>query len=103
MTQATKTRRVGRRRWSALVKFLTEKMLNVSSERVQMIAAQRLTDILILREQRDQIDLRRELRMLAKAQGEQPEPDEEPEESPEQKAAAFLQRMRDREGTYAGE
>lgn len=62
-----KTRRIGRKRWGALVRFLTDKMQNATSERVQMTAALRLADVLSLREQREQLELRRELRDAGKA------------------------------------
>lgn len=82
MTTTRKTRRVGRKRWSALVRFLTDKMQNAGSERVQMSAAMRLAEILILREQREQLELRRELRDAGKAV-DAPEAPGIPETSPD--------------------
>lgn len=78
----TRKRRTGRKRWSALVAFLTETMKSSQNERVRMAAAQRLADILILREQREQLELRRELREAGKAT-DAPESDGQPEGSPD--------------------
>lgn len=61
-----RTSRKGRKRWSELVKFLTATMKTASSERVRMQAAMRLADILTLREQREQLELRMAVRAAEK-------------------------------------
>jgi hypothetical protein len=59
MTQARKKqRRVGRRRWAELTRFLIHTMKTSGSERVRMAAATHLKDVLVLREQRELIELR---------------------------------------------
>lgn len=79
MTQPRK-RRIGRKQWGPLIKYLTETMRTSGSERVRMAAALRLADVLTLREQREQLEMRRELRLLAKA-------GDEPEDTPGNEAA----------------
>jgi hypothetical protein len=80
------------------VRFLTETMNTSQNERMRMTAAQRLTDILILREQREQLELRRELREAGKAV-DAPEGDGQPEGSPDAPASVqetaeqFLERI----------
>jgi hypothetical protein len=63
-----------------------------------MAAAQRLTDILILREQREQLELRRELRDAGKAvdtsdDSGQPETSPDVPESAEESVEDFLKRI----------
>lgn len=94
MTQPRKPR-IGRKRWGPLIRYLTETMQNARSERMRMQAALRLSDVLTLREQREQLELRRELRMLTKV-GEDPEETPEPvqvQESAEEAASRFLASM----------
>lgn len=59
--------RRGRKRWGDLCAFLTRTMKESGSERTRMQAAMRLADILTLREAREQLELRRELRDAGKA------------------------------------
>jgi hypothetical protein len=99
MTTQTRKRRTGRKRWGDLVRFLTETMKSSQNERVRMAAAQRLTDILILREQREQLEIRRELRETGKTldapQGSgQPTAPPETQDSAEESVDAFLARIR---------
>ena len=54
----TQRKRVGRRRWADLVRFLTKTMQSSGSERVRMQAAQMLANILTLREQKEIAELR---------------------------------------------
>ena len=61
-----KTRGVGRRRWAELIRFLKTTMQTAKSERVRMAAAERLADILTLREQREQLELKAALREAEK-------------------------------------
>jgi len=63
-----------------------------------MQAAMRLADILTLREQREQLELRRELRMQSKA-------DNEPEPEPKQESVdEFLERVsKERSNTNEGD
>ena len=96
MTTQKPSRR-GRKRWGELVRFLTETMKTSQNERVRMTAAQRLTDILILREQREQLEMRRELRLAEK--GDAPDGTAQPEvpapaETPEQVTERILERYR---------
>lgn len=98
MTTQKPSRR-GRKRWGELVRFLTETMKTSQNERVRMTAAQRLTDILILREQREQLEIRRELRDAGKALDTphgngQPTAPPEAQESAEESVDAFLARIR---------
>lgn len=91
----THKRRIGRKRWGALVAFLTDKMKNAASERVQMTAAMRLADILSLREQREQLEIRREVRDSGKptdAPG-QPEASPDAPERVQETAEQFLARI----------
>lgn len=95
----THKRRIGRKRWGALVRFLTDKMQNAASERVQMTAALRLADVLSLREQREQLEMRRELRDAGKAtdasQGNgQPEGPPETQGRAQESVEEFLKRVR---------
>lgn len=101
MTQ-TRNRRIGRKRWGPLIKYLTETMQNSGSERVRMQAALRLADVLTLREQREQLELRRELRMPTTAPDEANEAaagEEQPasREDAVREARAFLARIEGRE------
>lgn len=52
-------RLIGRRRWAKVVRFLETTMEQSKSERTRMQAAMRLVDVLTLREQREQVELRR--------------------------------------------
>lgn len=99
-----KARRPGRKRWGPLIKFLTIQMEKAGSERVRMQAALKLADILSLREQREQLEMRRESRVQPKAGDEL---NETPEASAEEllpvsredalrEAQAFLARMGDK-------
>lgn len=93
-------RRVGRRRWAELTRFLTATMKTSGSERVRMAAAERLTEILMLREQREIAELRASARATgANAPAPADEPQEQPTPKPtleqaQQEAEAFLARMR---------
>lgn len=96
MTMTTRKRRIGRKRWGPLIKYLTETMQTSNNERVRMQAALRLADVLTLREQREQLEIRRELRSLTTA----PDvPNDEPADEPLNKedavreAQAFLARV----------
>jgi hypothetical protein len=60
-------KRVGRRRWSALVKFLTTTMQTSKSERVRMQAAMRLSEVLMAREQKEIAELRAVTRRIEAA------------------------------------
>jgi hypothetical protein len=99
MTTQKQPSRRGRKRWGELVRFLTDTMKNSQNERVRMAAAQRLTDILILREQREQLEIRRELRDVGKTLG-TPETPGQPtapsgtQGSEEETVDAFLARIR---------
>lgn len=81
--------RIGRKRWGPLVKFLTDTMMHSTDHKTRMTAAQRLTDILLAREQRDQLELKRELRMLEKEAKAPPADEQKPESVDE-----FLARIR---------
>ena len=99
MTEVRKTRRIGRKRWGALVRFLTSQMETAQSERVRMTAALRLADILALREQREQLEIRRELRLAGRAD-EAPNDTQDAlvsEETPESRAERFLAGLRQQE------
>ncbi len=100
MNAQVKKSRIGRKRWGPLVKFLTETMQSATSEKLRMTAALRLADVLSLREQREQLELRRELRLAEKSTG--AEPETETEESPaspstaERAARLFLESIREK-------
>lgn len=81
--------RMGRKRWGDLCAFLAKQMKTSGSEKVRMQAALRLADILTVREQREQLELRRELRDAGKA-GDAPDGDAQPEGSPETQETAEL-------------
>jgi|GEM_PF-4325022 len=98
MTKTQRKPRIGRKRWGDVVRYLTETMKTSGNERMRMQAAMRLADILTLREQREQLELRRELRMQSKA-------DNEPEPEPKQESVdEFLERVsKERSNTNEGD
>lgn len=93
------TRR-GRKRWSDLIKFLKTTMKTSGNERVRMQAADRLAQILAIREEREIAELRVQERMARiQAQnggGSEPAEDEAPEATePVESASTAAQRFLD--------
>ena len=74
-------KRVGRRRWAALVRFLKTTMETSKSERTRMTAALRLADVLALQEQRELAELKAAARR-AEAPGETARDVEQQQDTP---------------------
>jgi len=99
ISMSKNTKRVGRRRWAKLTRFLEETMTSGGSERTRMNAAMRLADVLLARETRELAELRAASRIAEKA-GTEPDaadnaaaPVSEPE-SAEDAARRFLESIR---------
>ena len=101
MTQTKRKQRlVGRRRWAELTRFLTQAMKSSGSERVRMAAAVHLKEVLVIREQRELVELRAAARQTETQNNpaipEQAEPVQEPAGTPEsaqERARRFLESL----------
>ena len=90
---------VGRRRWARLTQFLENVMETSGSERVRMQAALRLCDVLLAREQREQVELRAAERSVSKEPDVQPAVPAQAEETDAVTAArAFIAKLGNRSG-----
>lgn len=99
ISMSKNTKRVGRRRWAKLTRFLEQTMTSSGNERTRMNAAMRLADVLLARETRELAELKAAARIAEKDAAE-PEtansaaaPVREPE-SAEDAARRFLDSIR---------
>lgn len=102
----TKRKRwAGRRKWARLISILTTLAENGTSERTKLVAAERLTDVMLVREQRELAEIRRtekaEKESNQTIQTDQNSPDET--ETAQEAAERFLAGIRARREQQAAE